>query len=176
MIEKGLCQCGCGQRTNMSPQTHLKRGLIKGEPYRFSVGHRIRGRYGTEHPMWNGGKSHRNWYSVTLVKDHPRTMNGYVYDHVLKAEKAMGKFLDPSHPIHHFYKYPSNQIVICEDVAFHNFLHMRYRALKNCGHANWRKCEYCHQWDEPINMKWHKHGASKTAYHSLCRQQYRSDQ
>lgn len=40
----GLCECGCGQRTNLARQTRQCRGQIKGEPVRFLRGHSMRGR------------------------------------------------------------------------------------------------------------------------------------
>lgn len=36
-----LCECGCGQLTNEIKQTDNKKGLIKGEFYRFIKGHNI---------------------------------------------------------------------------------------------------------------------------------------
>lgn len=35
----GLCQCGCGQPTAISPQTDRKNGYLKGMPRRFIAGH-----------------------------------------------------------------------------------------------------------------------------------------
>ena len=36
---KKLCECGCGLPTELVKQTDPKRGMIKGEPNRFLVGH-----------------------------------------------------------------------------------------------------------------------------------------
>jgi hypothetical protein len=41
VIPPGLCQCGCGQPTAPAPQTHHKRGWIKGQPVRFIKGHNV---------------------------------------------------------------------------------------------------------------------------------------
>ncbi len=38
----GLCECGCGERTNLAPQTSRKFGRVKGEPFRFIKGHHSR--------------------------------------------------------------------------------------------------------------------------------------
>lgn len=38
----GLCACGCGQRTNVAPQTYARLGVRKGEHYRFLSGHNSR--------------------------------------------------------------------------------------------------------------------------------------
>lgn len=39
-IPYGYCHCGCGQKTNISPKNHTKRGYVKGEPFPFIAGHR----------------------------------------------------------------------------------------------------------------------------------------
>jgi hypothetical protein len=38
-IPLGLCQCGCGERTNIAPQSKTSRGYVKGQPYRYLPGH-----------------------------------------------------------------------------------------------------------------------------------------
>lgn len=35
----GLCECGCGEKTRIAPQTDRKRGWVRGEPIRFKQGH-----------------------------------------------------------------------------------------------------------------------------------------
>src|SRR5436190_211104 len=42
MIPPGLCQCGCGQRTKISPQNQTVGGYVRGEPRRFLAGHHSR--------------------------------------------------------------------------------------------------------------------------------------
>lgn len=41
-IPKGLCQCGCGEKTGIASQTDRKRGWIKGEPLLFVKHHHSR--------------------------------------------------------------------------------------------------------------------------------------
>lgn len=38
-IPDGICQCGCGGRTNLAPRNIKAKGIVKGEPYRFIMGH-----------------------------------------------------------------------------------------------------------------------------------------
>lgn len=38
-IPRGLCQCGCGQRTNIAQATKRRNGYVKGEPVPYAVGH-----------------------------------------------------------------------------------------------------------------------------------------
>lgn len=78
-VPLGLCQCGCGAKTNITKLSATKEGAIKGEPYLYVQGHQKRGRTCTEehkarvaatkrgvpnlavrgekHPCWAGGVS-----------------------------------------------------------------------------------------------------------------------
>lgn len=38
-IPYGYCHCGCGQKTNLAPQSDKRKGWTKGEPMRFVFGH-----------------------------------------------------------------------------------------------------------------------------------------
>lgn len=38
-IPYGYCQCGCGQKTRIAPQSHTREGWVKGEPLRYIQGH-----------------------------------------------------------------------------------------------------------------------------------------
>lgn len=38
-IAIGFCQCGCGRRTRLAPQTDKKKKWIYGQPLRFCLGH-----------------------------------------------------------------------------------------------------------------------------------------
>ncbi len=80
------------------------------------------------------------------------------------AERALGKPLPPKAVIHH---HDPNQIVVCQDQAYHNFLHQRQRAHEACGHANWRKCWIYKTYDDPKNLTFPKNGTS--AHHDSCR-------
>lgn len=47
----------------------------------------------SNHPRWNGGRS-ISWsgYVRILMRDHPRALsNGYVWEHILVAEKKLGR-------------------------------------------------------------------------------------
>ena len=138
-IPKGFCQCGCGERTNINRKTDGKLGLIKGEPRKFIVGHSRKGAKGDTHPGWKGGKIKRKDGTCTRCPGHPRAHNNYVYDHILKAEKALGKPLPLKAVVHH---HTPEQLVICQDQAYHLFLHQRKRAHEACGYANWLKCPF----------------------------------
>jgi hypothetical protein len=84
-----------------------------------------------------------------------------VFRHILMAERACGFRLGRHHPVHHVDGNRSNDantnLVICESPAYHRLLHIRTRALKACGHANWRHCWRCGQWDAPENLRFNGH-------------------
>lgn len=92
--------------------------------------------------------------------------------HVLLAEKALGKKLPKGVVVHHIDSNglnndPSN-LVICPDEAYHQLLHLRMRALAECGNADWRKCPYCKEWDAVEYLM-----KTKKAYtHQHCRAAY----
>ena len=87
------------------------------------------------------------------------------YIHRLIAEKALGKTLPEGCVIHH---HTDTQLVICENHKYHMLLHQRMRALKACGHASWRKCNFCGEYDKPTNL-WFN---DKQGYHMKCKRQY----
>lgn len=47
----------------------------------------------------------------------------------------------------------------------HKLLHQRINAMSACGNPDWRKCPYCKQYDNPLNMRGEKCGRF---VHTLC--------
>ncbi len=149
-IVKKLCECGCGQAAPISKRNCLKQGYVKGISMRFIHGHGFI-KNGV-HVRWKGGlTSHPRTGILERSPNHPRAhcsdgdKRVYVPQHILIAEKALGKFLDRKHPIHHptHNRFDNSSLVICENTGYHNLLHQRERAYLVCGHATWRKCQYC---------------------------------
>jgi transposase len=56
-IPEGHCQCGCGERTSIAPQTHTRNGWVAGKPMKFVLGHSNRGR------RWTVGEDGRRKYT-----------------------------------------------------------------------------------------------------------------
>ena len=105
--------------------------------------------------------------------NHARALNtGYVLEHIVIAETAHGGPLPPTAVIHHHDRVRSNNannnLVICQDQAYHLLLHMRLRALENCGHADWRKCPICKVYTDPVQLV--KVNGQGDLGHLACRQ------
>ena len=56
-IPEGYCQCGCGERTSLAPQSHTRNGWVVGKPMKFILGHSNRGR------RWNITEDGRRKYT-----------------------------------------------------------------------------------------------------------------
>ncbi len=82
-------------------------------------------------------------------RTHPRAWsNGYVYEHLVVAEKALGFPLVEPHEVHHFDEVRSNNsnsnLVICEDRTYHFLLHARQRIVLAGGDPDRHKiCKTC---------------------------------
>ncbi len=112
---------------------------------------------GAGNPHWKGGKANLgDGYVYCLDPTHPRAeAKGYVNEALLLVEAVLGKSLPDSAILHHVDENRGRNVrgnlVVCEDRAYHNLLHQRMRALKECGHADWRRCWICKEYDDPDN-------------------------
>ena len=126
------------------------------------------GRKGAKPHNWNGGLStgRGDGYVDIFIPSHHRAHgHGYVFEHTLIAEQALGKPVPREAVIHH---HTPEQIVICQDQGYHNTLHRRARAYKACGHASWRKCVHCKKYDPLEKLLRH----SESSYiHADCRKE-----
>jgi hypothetical protein len=165
-IPEGYCQCGCGEKTNFNHG--IQRRYIHGHYWKANP------------PKWNGGKKIIFDRVLIYCPGHPKAGNyGYVKESHLIVEKVMGKPLPPDAQVHHIDLNPlnnaHNNLVVAENNEYHALLHIRQRALKECGHANWRKCQFCKQYDDPKNMTTYKRYGRKggtKSFHMKCRLDY----
>jgi hypothetical protein len=123
--------------------------------------------------MANGRNINPYGYARILLRDHPKAQsNGYVSEHTLVAEKILGKPLPVGACVHHINEQKSDNrpesLVICENRSYHIVLHRRMIAKKESGVAGWRKCGFCHQYDDPIHLEIQK----TSCYHSECINKY----
>lgn len=98
------------------------------------------------------------------------TINGKaIPEHRIIVEKAIGRKLKGDEVVHHMDENGLNNantnLCVCPDNAYHKLLHQRINAVKACGNPNWRKCPYCKQYDNPLNMRGEKCGRY---VHSIC--------
>jgi hypothetical protein len=110
-----------------------------------------------------------------------RSSNGYLemtvngerkQVHIHAAEKAFGGKLPKGAEVHHVDGCRTNNdnsnLVICPSRRYHELLHLRTKALDECGNANFRKCRFCNTYDDPKTMKAYRAGLGLLVCHGSC--------
>lgn len=165
-----LCECGCGGATAIAEKTDRSAGYVRGHPRRYLRGHQPKhGPLGPSSHNWNGGRYvHSTGYVLVLAPDHARAdKKGYVLEHVMIAERAMGHALPLNAQIHHVNEIRSENrntnLVICENLKYHKLLHKRERAYRATGSPLSIKCCYCKRWGLPTDPD-----IVRNSYHRSC--------
>jgi hypothetical protein len=178
------CECGCGQPTKLATRSRTSTGMVKGQPQRYIAGHQGKANKGKvpsgpAHRSWNGGRSSSAPYEFIRCSGHPRAdSRGYVQEHVLLAEAALEKYLPHTAEVHHADGDPKNNsrqnLVICENHEYHMLLHRRSNAYRACGHPDWRRCPYCHQYNPLSELYLWEYKTKKASrvYHIACKAEY----
>jgi len=136
------------------------------------------GKFRDKHCSWKGGRYlNDSGYVMVYNPEHSRSSsNGYVREHILLIEKAIGKPFPFKSQTHHYGDISDNtKIILCENQEYHYLLHIRADALKKCGNANFRRCKFCKEYDDPKNMhvKQIKSGSRGwNCYHLECARVY----
>ena len=111
---------------------------------------------------------------MTKLYKHKAVRNRRTYEHVLVAERALGRPLPKGAVVHHIdgngHNNSPNNLVICPSQEYHGLLHIRQRAMDVCGNPNWLKCTRCLKYDDPNNLK--IVGKAKRVYHLACELSY----
>jgi len=96
-----------------------------------------------------------------------------MHEHIFLAEKALGRKLPEGAHVHHVDENPSNNnpsnLVVCQNAEYHKILHIRTKALEECGNANYRKCYICKEYDDPKNL----YVGKKSVKHNECYNAFR---
>src|SRR5690242_4368171 len=84
------------------------------------------------HHHWNaeGRVLTTNGYVMVRARDHFHVDGkGWAHEHVMLAEKALGKQLPRGAQVHHVdgnkQNNAPNNLVVCEDASYHRLLHQR---------------------------------------------------
>lgn len=129
------------------------------------------------HP-WAGRPITRDCYRQVKALTHSRAKErGYVNEHVVIAEAALGKALPVGAEVHHVNgdktDNRSSNLVICPSKAYHKLLHRRIRIRAAGGDPNLDKiCSKCQVAVPLSDFTKHNHRCRKCA--QVCNAAYRS--
>lgn len=125
-------------------------------------------------------------YVHIYAPTHPRAHhNGCVSEHILIAERVLGYPLPLKAVVHHVneirHENRNNNLVICENSAYHTHLHRRMKALKLGGSVHALQCLFCKKWDVlgsngmVVHRRSTENGRFANPYHPLCRNAQRRE-
>jgi hypothetical protein len=96
-------------------------------------------------------------YAKINMPSHPRAdAKGRVLEHIVIIEQTIGKYLPPQAVSHHVNEIRSDNrksnLVLCNDVAYHQLLHVRLRSYKAVGKVGNHFCLTCKTWQSDNNF------------------------
>jgi len=171
------CMCGCGLETERAKARNSVTGTKKGDELKWIQGHWGRLGIMEKNPHWRGGRYQNDQgYWMVYNPTHQRALgNGYVREHVLLAEKALGSAIPTGAQVHHVNGPSDNsQLVICQDQNYHKLLHIRQAAMRATGNPDLRRCKFCGEYDstEKLRCIQQPKGRGWRVYHPECARIY----
>lgn len=124
-----------GLKRSAEARANISAGLkAKGiRPSREASARGARGKFGDKANGWKGGRVFRNGRACLYMPEHPRASGLYVYEHIVVAEKKLGRPLLPGEVVHHIDLDQSNNdpanLIVLPSQAEHLRLH------KQLGHV-----------------------------------------
>lgn len=116
-------------------------------------------RRGSDHANWKGGSYESGGRRYVSVGGRAvgKGASGYELEHRRIAADVLGKPLPKGAIVHHHDEDATNNahhnLVVCEDRAYHNLLHLRMRARAAIGDPNGLLCSVCGKYDHRSNLR-----------------------
>jgi len=114
-------------------------------------------------------------YKAITKHGHPNARaNGTILEHVFLMSEMLGRALTDLEVVHHRDEdkrnnHPSNLQLFAtqaEHVSYHSTKRAKEKALLESGNAEFLKCPFCKEYDDPPNMAVRKTG--RAGYHRKC--------
>lgn len=145
--------------------------ICKGTPRKFcSKSCSAKVRVGALHPGWKGGRRVSGQQYPLLCETHPKRQRRTIEEHIHICESALGGPLPEKSEVHHWngkkHDNRNENLVICQDRAYHMLLHARQRRLKDTGDFSLKRCHKCNEISPLADFPKNKNNWDGTAF--LC--------
>jgi len=121
--------------------------FIKGHHYNVVTQFKKNEHLGKDHPNWKGGRSKTpSGYILVNAIGHPRAYGNNVYEHILVAEKKLGRCITKEERVHHINgikddNRPENLIVLTNEKE-HVKIHYKEHQRKRGDNGRWLKLQF----------------------------------